>query len=145
GLTAAIQTGGNNTSLPISIAISSNAPIGTQTISVITANGTSSAFAGFVVTFRPTITSISPPSLTGGPATPATIFGQTLSGATAVTFSGTGVTASITDNSFFVAANVAVASNAVPGMRSVTVTTPVGTTDSFPFTISPSAGYLIST
>src|SRR5437867_12409093 len=77
----------------------------------------------------PAITGITPSSGTAGSSLPATISGSNLSGATAVSFSGSGVTATIgtggTASSLPI--TVTIAANAGLGARTVTVTTPNGT------------------
>src|SRR5207249_1740444 len=96
GVTATIGTG-TATSLPITVTIAGGASTDTRTLTVTTGIGTSPPFTGFTVTSPapPAITGISPSSGTPGTSVPATISGTNLNGATAVTFSGSGVTATI--------------------------------------------------
>src|SRR3989442_3565922 len=96
GVTATIGTG-TATSLPITVTIAGGASTDTRTLTVTTGIGTSLPFTGFTVTSPapPAITGISPSSGTPGTRVPATIRGRNLNGATAVTFSGSGVTATI--------------------------------------------------
>src|SRR5262249_57865439 len=83
--------------LPIPLPYATLFPTDTRTLTVTSAIGTSPPFAGFTVTppGAPSITAISPSSGSRGTSVPATISGTNLSGATAVTFSGSGVTATI--------------------------------------------------
>ena len=81
---------------------------------------------------RAAVNSISAGTGIPGATVTATITGQYLSGATAVVFSGSGVTASIgtnTDTSLAIA--ITISSTAAIGARTFTVTTPAGT--SLPF------------
>src|SRR5439155_5934921 len=91
--------------------------------------GTSPAFSGFTVTSGPIITGISPSSGTAGTSLGATISGSNLGGATAVAFSGSGVTATIgtggTASSLPI--TVAIAAGAATNTRTFTVTNPAGT------------------
>lgn len=80
----------------------------------------------------PTITGIDPASGLQGSTVPATISGTNLTGATSITFSGTGVNAVIraggTDAALPV--TITIAPDAAPGARTFQVTTPGGTADS---------------
>jgi hypothetical protein len=78
--------------------------------------------------FPPAISGISPNVITAGSWIAATLTGSNLSGATAVTISGDGVTASIQTGGSATQLNLTLtaAGNATPGFRSVTVTTPAG-------------------
>src|SRR2546426_768400 len=88
----------------------------------------------------PAITGITPSSGTAGSSLPATISGSNLSGATAVSFSGSGVTATIgtggTASSLPI--TVTIAAGAATGTRAVSVTTVGGTSNTFTgFTVTP--------
>ncbi len=80
----------------------------------------------------PTITKIEPASGVQGSTVQATISGTNLSGATAVTFSGSGVTAVMrqggTDTVLPI--TITIAADAAPGARTFSVTTPGGTAQS---------------
>src|SRR5437867_4478436 len=100
----------------------------------------------------PAITGITPSSGTAGSSLPATITGTDLDGATAVAFSGSGVTATIgtggTASSLPI--TITIAAGAATDTRTFAVTTPAGTSPAFSgFTvtsgpiitgISPSSG-----
>jgi hypothetical protein len=115
------------------------AGLGPHTVRVVTPGGTSNG-----VTFTvqgPTLTSISPASGSRGTTVPATINGQFLMGATAVTISGTGVTANsvnATVGGTQVTANFTIAPNAALGTRNVTVVTPNGNTNTVAFNVTSS-------
>jgi sugar lactone lactonase YvrE len=136
GVTAAINTGGTATSLPITITVAPAAAAGLRTLQVVTAAGTSEAFSGFTVTnsvLQPLITGINPARGIVGTSFPANISGAGLTGATSITFSGAGVTAAIvsggTDQSLSI--TISIAANAAVGLRTFTITTPGGTSQPF--------------
>jgi hypothetical protein len=147
GVTAVIGTGGTATSLPITITIAAGATTGVRTVTVTTPGGTSVAFSGFTVNLAPPVsTSISPNSGIQGTSFTAAIGGTALSGATAVTFSGTGVTAVIGTGG--TATNlpitITIASNAATGARTFTVTTPGGISSPFGFTVNPPPSFTLT-
>jgi hypothetical protein len=86
-----------------------------------------------VINPNPVVAGISPAAGDFGATVPATITGTNLNGASAVSFSGTGVTATIGSGgtSTSVPVSISIAANAAAGLRTVTVTTPQGT--SVPF------------
>jgi N-acetylneuraminic acid mutarotase len=133
GVTASVQSGGTDTSLPIAVTISRSASTGPRTITVKTAVGTSYAFSGFTVAALASFTSMTPNSSTAGTTVSATIAGSDLAGATAVTFSGTGVSATIQSGgtSTTLPIAISVTPGAALGLRSFTVTTTVGTSSAF--------------
>src|SRR5262249_41331975 len=87
----------------------------------------------------PTISTISPSAGYQGTTPTATISGTNLSGATSVTFSGTGVTAAIAGGGTATSLPIVItiAPNATPGTRSFTVTTPIGSVTSSSLITSP--------
>src|SRR2546422_2313733 len=119
GVTATIGTGGTATSLPITVTIAAGASTDTRTLTVTTPIGTSPAFSSFTVTSEPIITGISPSSGAAGTSHPATISGTRLGGATAVTFSGSGVTATSAneDTATILPITVTIAAGAAPDTR----------------------------
>src|SRR2546428_703177 len=159
GVTATIGTGGTATSLPITVTIAAGASTDTRTLTVTTPIGTSPAFSGFTVNSGgPVVTGITPSSGAAGTSQPATISGTGLGGATAVTFSGSGVTATIETGGTATSLpiTVTIAAGAGLGARTVTVTTPNWTSapfSSFTVTqarpvitgISPNSGVVNST
>jgi hypothetical protein len=86
----------------------------------------------------PTITTITPNSATVGNTVGITIPGTNLSGASAINFSpATGITiANIVSTATQVTANVIIAGTAATGVRTVTVTTPAGTSNALNFTLN---------
>ncbi len=94
-------------------------------------------FTGGVTTGPPTLTSIAPTSGTRGTAVPVTLTGTNLTGATSVNVSGTLVTVSgITVVSpTTITATFTIAATAALGARTVSVTTPAGTSNTVTFTV----------
>lgn len=140
GLTATVGNGGTSTSVPVTITIPSTGPLWSTPFFVSSATGSSPVFSGFKVTSGnpPAITAIDPAPVIQGIAAPVTISGSDLLGVTAVTFSGTGISATIVSNDNPSATTIAfvVAADAEQGTRSVTVTTPSGTSAPFPFGVT---------
>ncbi len=133
GVTGVVLGGGTDFSLPVSISISSTAAAGVRAITVTASAGTSPPNNAFRVVV-PAITSIAPASGVRGLVRIATLTGADLSGAAAVTFSGTGgVTADVVSNSTptNIQVSIAVATSASAGVRTVTVTTSAGTSQPF--------------
>ncbi len=101
--------------------------------------------AAFILTFgtlcgysqsTPSISAVLPNAGTlGATAQPATIKGTNLTGATGVSFSGSGVTATIdttqTATATLLPISITIAANAAPGLRTITVTTANGTSQPF--------------
>src|SRR6267378_1203775 len=143
GVTATIGTGRTDTSLPITITIASDAPQSARNVNVIAPQGNSDPFSGFTVTqARPVITGISPNSGVANSTLAATVSGTGFTGATAVVFSGSGVTATIgtgrTDTSLPI--TITIASDAPQSARNVNVIAPQGNSDPFSsFTVTSGA------
>jgi hypothetical protein len=100
---------------------------------------------GGSVTPTPTLTSISPAfGARGTLVLPVILTGTNLTGATAVTVSGTGVTASgvTVVNPTVVRANFTIGATAALGPRTVSVTTPGGTSNTVTFTVVAGSGTL---
>src|SRR5438309_389989 len=81
----------------------------------------------------PAITGITPSSGAAGTSLPATISGSNLNGATAVSFSGSGVTATIGTGATATSLpiTVTIAAGAATDTRTLTVTTAAGTSPAF--------------
>src|SRR5437867_258534 len=146
GVTATIGTGGTASSLPITITIAAGAGTVPRTVAVTTPAGTSLALRGALAIVVPAITGITPSSGAAGSSLPATISGSNLGGATAVGFSGSGVTATIgtggTASSLPII--VTIAAGAATDTRTFAVTTPAGTSPAFSgFTVT-SRGTIIT-
>ena len=128
------------TQVTASISITSGATTGARQVSVTTPGGTSNAVTFTVSQSQaPTITSISPTSGNQGSSFTLTINGSNLTGATAVTFSpSSGITVSNVQSTAAnrVTASITIASGATTGTRTVSVTTPAGTSNTKTFTVS---------
>src|SRR5437870_4883040 len=134
GVTATIGTG-TATSLLLEVLMVSIASTDCWTFIVVRGIVAVLLFAHFAVTqpAEPAITGISPSSGTAGTSVPATISGTNLNGATAVTFSGSGVTATIgTGTATSLPITATIAGGAATDTRTLTVSTAIGT--SLPFT-----------
>jgi hypothetical protein len=133
GITATIGPGGTSTTLPVAISITPQAALGLQTVTVAAAAGISAPFSGFTVGNPITITAVAPTSLTPGSTGGGTVTGTNLTGATAVTVSGTGVTAAIGSGgtATTLPVTITVSSGAALGLRTVTVITPTGASSAF--------------
>jgi subtilisin family serine protease len=130
-----------STQVTCSVIIASSAATGSRSVTVTTAGGTSGALTFTVnqAILAPQITSLSPNSGTVGTNVNLSITGTNLDGATAVNFgSGSGITATgIQSTSTQVTCSVTISSGITAGARSVTVTTPGGTSNSLTFTVAP--------
>jgi hypothetical protein len=86
----------------------------------------------------PTLTSISPNSGQRGTVVPVTLTGTNLAGTSAVNVSGTGISVSniTVVNSTTVTANFTISATATISARTVTVTTPGGTSNTVTFTVN---------
>ncbi len=128
GVTGTIAAGGTATSLPIRIDIDPGAPAGLRTITVTAGGLTSQPYSGFTVSSTiPVIGGITPTSAFKGTTIAATISGSNLSGATAVDFFATGITAAIDAGGTATAlpVHVTVGTSSVNSL--FTVTSPQGT------------------
>ena len=137
------------TSVTATFTITGTATLGARNVTVTTAGGTSNAVT-FTVTAppAPTLTSISP--ATGARGTlvlPVTLTGTNLTGASAITVSGTGVTVSglTVVNATTVTANFTISATATQSARTVSVTTPGGTSNTVTFTVVAASGSLTFT
>jgi hypothetical protein len=130
------------TQVTAQVAIAANAPTGSRSVTVSTPGGTSNALI-FTINAAavPQITSLSPSSGNQGESVSLAINGTNLGGATAVNFtSSSGITVSgIQATAAQVTCSVAISSSAATGSRSVTVTTPNGTSNALTFTITATA------
>jgi sugar lactone lactonase YvrE len=140
GVTATVLPGSTSAKLPIHIDIAPGATLGTRTFNLTNGAITSPAYNGFTITGtggRPVVSQVTPAEGTAGTTFTATITGLNLSGATAVTFDGTGVTATILSGgtSTSLPVSIAMAPDAVGGPRTFAVTTSVGTSTPALFTV----------
>jgi hypothetical protein len=128
GVTVSATTVVNSTTITATFTISTTASASSRTVKVSTPGGTSGSRT-FTVQ-GPTLASIRPTSGTHGTTVSVTLTGTNLAGATAVTISGSGVNCTgITSTATTVNASCAISSVTTRSARSVTVTTPIGTTN----------------
>ena len=131
GITVSAVNVTSPTTLTATFAIASGttAAVGAHTVTVTNPAGASNTVS--ITVQGPTLASISPTTGTHGTTVPVSITGTNLTGATAVTISGSGVTCTgITSTATTVNANCAITTGAARSARNVTVTTPIGTTNS---------------
>jgi hypothetical protein len=140
GVTASGVTATGDTTVTATLNIAATAGTGNRNVSVTTPDGTSNTTTFSVTSSAPTLTNISPASgvrgttsVTGG----ITLTGTNLANATAITVSGSGVTATIvTKNATTITATFAITAGAGLGSRNVTVTNPSGTSGNVSFTVT---------
>ncbi len=129
GVTASGITVVNSTTVTANFAITTAAGLTARSVTITTPLGTSPALSGAFTVQGATLTSISPTTGTHGTTVPVTLTGNNLSGATAVTIAGGGVTCTgITSTATTVNASCAITAGATQSARNVTVTTPIGVT-----------------
>jgi len=119
-------------------AIVTTVPTGATTgpVTVTNTNGTATSPQPFTV-LTPTISAIDPNRVAQGITTIATITGNNLNSATAVTFTQTGLTATITGaSSQSLQVRITVAASVPTGSYSFSVTTPNGTAQSGSITVT---------
>src|SRR5207247_1253112 len=128
-----IGSGGTATSLPITVTIAASASTGPRSLTVTTPAGTSAPFSSFTVTTEPAITGIFPSSGPPGTSLPATISGANLSGATAVSLSGSGLKATIGTGgtATTLPIPITIEASAPAGTRNFSVLTPAGPSPPF--------------
>jgi hypothetical protein len=140
GITISAPTVVNDTTVTASMTIANTAATGVHTISITTPDGATNTVPFTVL--GSTLTAISPNSAVRGNSVSVTINGNGLTGTTAVNITGGGVTVSgvTVVNDTTVTANFTIAATATRSIRSVTLTTPSGTTTAVPFTVGPFVG-----
>jgi hypothetical protein len=125
----------NSTTVTATFTIAAGAALGSHNVSVTTPGGPTNTVP-FTVQGA-TLTSISPTSGLHNTTVPVTLTGTNLNGATGVTVSGIDVACTITGStSTTVSANCAITNGAPHGTRNVTVSTPIGNTNSVTFTVN---------
>jgi sugar lactone lactonase YvrE len=135
GVGTAILAGGTANWLPIAIAAAPDAPLGPRTVTVTTPSGVLGPIGGFSVVAGNSIRIDSISTLSAGQNTTLqmSLSGTGFANATNVAFSGAGVTATIsagaTDN--YLPLSITIAANATAGLRTITVSTPMGSSDPF--------------
>ncbi len=136
--------------MPITITIAVNASAGAENVAVTTPGGTYGFNGAFSVlqASPPVIQNIDPASGAAGTMVSVTVTGLNLLGATAVSFSGTGVTATVSSTSASTASlNVMIAPDALLGIQSMTIANAYGTSQpytGFTVTVKKRAGQITS-
>jgi hypothetical protein len=134
----------NSTTITATFVISSSAGIGNgHSVTVTNANGTASNGVSFTVTGGgPNLSSISPTSGWRGTSVPVILTGSNLTGTTAITVSGTSNPITVSNiavvNSTTVTATFTIPAGAsiLLDTRTVSVTTPAGTSNTVNFTVT---------
>jgi hypothetical protein len=143
----------NSTTITATFVIGSSAGIGNgHSVTVANANGTASNGVSFTVTGTgPNLTSISPTSGWRGTSVPVILTGSNLTGTTAISVSGTTNPITVSNivvvNSTTVTATFTIPPNAsaILDTRTVSVTTPVGTSNTVNFGVTaPPVATLLS-
>jgi hypothetical protein len=137
GVTASNIVVVNPTTVTATITIAANAGASARSLSVVTAGGNTNTLVGGFTVVAPTLTSLTPNTGARGSVVSVTLTGTYLTGATAINFSGAGVTVSniIVVNPTTVTANFTILSGAATGARSLSVATPGGSTNPVVFTV----------
>ncbi len=145
GITVSGVTVTSSTTLTATFTISAGASTTAAHNVTVTVAGAAAASNAVPFTVQgPTLTALSPNSAThpatGTAAVAVTITGANLTGATGLTGLGGGVTLGLGTftvvNSTTITATLNVASTATTGIRNIGVTTPIGTTNTLPFTVN---------
>ncbi|MGO9096715.1 MAG: LamG-like jellyroll fold domain-containing protein [Bryobacteraceae bacterium] len=136
GVTVSQITVVNPTTVTAIFTVSTSAALTGRAISVVTGGGASNPLTFTVL--GPTLTTIAPTSGLHATTVPVTLTGANLTGATTVTVSGSGITVNsiAVVNPTTVTANFVIASTASLTARTVSVTTPIGTTGTVSFTVN---------
>ena len=137
GVTVSSLSVTNATTATATFTITATAALTARNVTVTTPGGTSAAQSFTVL--GATLTSINQTSGVRGTSVPVVLSGTNLTGATAVTVSGAGVTCTIgtpAPTTTTVNAICAIAATAGNTARTVTVTTPAGTTNTVLFTVT---------
>jgi len=137
GVTITGVTVVNDTTVTANMTIATSAATGVRNISLTTPDGATNTVPFTVL--GSTLNAINPVAGLRGSSVLVTLTGNNLTGATGVTVSGSGVTVSgvTVMNDTTVTATFTISATATRGLRTVTVTTPSGTTNSVPFTVGP--------
>jgi IPT/TIG domain len=141
GITVTQITVVNSTTVTATFGISASASASARNVSVSVGPATSNS-----VTFTvqgPTLTSIAPNTGVRGTSVPVTLTGTNLTGATSLTVSGGGVSVAAGTfnvvNSTTINATLNITAGAAVGGHNISVTTPIGTSNTVTFTVSAGA------
>lgn len=128
GVTVSGITVVSDTSVTASFSITSTAAATARAVTITTPGGPSNSVT-FIVQ-GPSLASVSPTTGTHNTTVPVTLTGTNLIGATVVTVSGAGVACTVTSsNNTTVTANCAITNGAAHTARNISVTTPIGTSN----------------
>jgi IPT/TIG domain len=144
GVTVSGVTVTSPTTVTATFTISTTATLSARTVTVTVAGAAAASNTVPFTVQGATITSIAPDSAThpatGTLAVPVVITGVNLTGATGLTGLGGGVSAAAGTftvvNSTTINVTLNVSSTATTGIRNIGVTTPIGTTNTLPFTVN---------
>ena len=138
GVSCTISGTPTATTVNANCAITAAAALTARTVTVTTPGGTSNTVTFTVLPPTPTLASIAPATGGRGTSVPVTLTGANLTGASAVTVSGTGVSCTIsgTPTATTVNANCAITAAAALTARTVRVTTLGGTSNTVTFTVA---------
>jgi hypothetical protein len=130
GVTASAVTVVDSTTVHATFTITAGAALTARNVTVNTSGGNTNALAGAFTVQGATLASIAPTTGLHNTTVPVTLTGTNLAGATAVTFSGGGITCTgISSTATTISANCAITNGAAHTARNVTATTPQGTTN----------------
>jgi hypothetical protein len=137
GVTVSGMTVVNSTTITATFVISGTATLSTRTVTVNTPIGAPTVTFTVLNPLSPTLSSIAPNTGGRGTTVPVTLTGTNLTGATAITVSGTGVGVSAITvvNPTTVTANFTISGTATVSARNVTITTANGTSNPVTFTV----------
>jgi hypothetical protein len=127
------------TTLDAIFTITTTATLGARNVTVTVAGAAAPSNAVPFTVQGATVTTITPNSGARGSTVPVVIAGNNLSGATGLTGLGAGITVAtgtFTSSATQVTASLVIAPGAALGIRNIGVTTPVGTTNTLPFTVT---------
>ena len=139
GVTSSSVNVTNGTSLTATLVIAADAALGSRSITVSTAAGTSGSVPFTVNPLLPTLAGMTPSSGLQGTTFSATLFGTNfVSGATTIAVSGTGVTGNSVNvlGTTSLTATFTIDAAAAAGLRAVTVNTTGGTSGSINFIVN---------
>ena len=139
GITVVGTTVMNATTITATFQVTAAAPLGAQSVTVMTAGGTT-ASRSFTVAPPPTLTMINPTSGDESSNVPVTLTGTNFFTPTTISFNGgTGITATnvMVTSTTTITATFVIAANAPLGVQNISVTTSGVTTATVAFTVDP--------
>jgi hypothetical protein len=134
GVTVSGVTVVNDTTVTANFAISTTATLGARAVTVTTPNGTTNSVPFTVV--LPSLTGIFPQTGLRGTTVAVTLSGANLTSPAVFTaVAGITISGATVVNSTTITANFVIASTATPGVRSISVSTPSGLSNTVPFNV----------